>query len=631
MITVKQLNQIKEQQNKIVQMRGRADPTDQQLLAASGYKKQILVCGGTGCTSSGCKKVVAQLRSSLKKHNAEKDALVVTTGCFGLCSLGPIMIVYPEGSFYSAVKPENVEQIVTEHIIGGKVVTSLLYKETVLPDGTVKSLNETNFYRKQHRVALRNCGVIDPENIEEYIATGGYEALAKVLTSMTTDDVIDIIKKSGLRGRGGGGFPTGTKWEFAKKSVNEQKYVCCNADEGDPGAFMDRSVLEGDPHSVIEAMAIAGFTIGANQGYIYVRAEYPVAVHRLQIAIDQARKYGLLGKNIFETDFSFDIEIRLGAGAFVCGEETALITSIEGHRGEPRPRPPFPAVKGLFGKPTILNNVETYANVAQIILNGPEWFASMGTEKSKGTKVFALGGKITNVGLVEIPMGTTLREIVEEIGGGIPNGKKFKAAQTGGPSGGCIPPCHFDIPIDYENLIQCGSMMGSGGLIIMDEDTCMVDIAKFFLEFTVEESCGKCTPCRIGTRRLYQLLEKITSGNGEYEDLNKIEELCHHMKTTSLCALGQSAPNPVLSTLKYFRDEYIAHVVDKRCPAGVCKNLLHYEILPDKCKGCTLCAKNCPTDAISGTVKQPHKIDTTKCIKCGLCMKNCKFGAIVKK
>ncbi len=631
MITVKQLNQIKEQQNKIVQMRGRADPTDQQLLAASGYKKQILVCGGTGCTSSGCKKVVAQLRSSLKKHNAEKDALVVTTGCFGLCSLGPIMIVYPEGSFYSAVKPENVEQIVTEHIIGGKVVTSLLYKETVLPDGTVKSLNETNFYRKQHRVALRNCGVIDPENIEEYIATGGYEALAKVLTSMTADDVIDIIKKSGLRGRGGGGFPTGTKWEFAKKSVNEQKYVCCNADEGDPGAFMDRSVLEGDPHSVIEAMAIAGFTIGANQGYIYVRAEYPVAVHRLQIAIDQARKYGLLGKNIFETDFSFDIEIRLGAGAFVCGEETALITSIEGHRGEPRPRPPFPAVKGLFGKPTILNNVETYANVAQIILNGPEWFASMGTEKSKGTKVFALGGKITNVGLVEIPMGTTLREIVEEIGGGIPNGKKFKAAQTGGPSGGCIPPCHFDIPIDYENLIQCGSMMGSGGLIIMDEDTCMVDIAKFFLEFTVEESCGKCTPCRIGTRRLYQLLEKITSGNGEYEDLNKIEELCHHMKTTSLCALGQSAPNPVLSTLKYFRDEYIAHVVDKRCPAGVCKNLLHYEILPDKCKGCTLCAKNCPTDAISGTVKQPHKIDTTKCIKCGLCMKNCKFGAIVKK
>ena len=631
MITVKQLNQIKEQQNKIVQMRGRADPTDQQLLAASGYKKQILVCGGTGCTSSGCKKVVAQLRSSLKKHNAEKDALVVTTGCFGLCSLGPIMIVYPEGSFYSAVKPENVEQIVTEHIIGGKVVTSLLYKETVLPDGTVKSLNETNFYRKQHRVALRNCGVIDPENIEEYIATGGYEALAKVLTSMTADDVIDIIKKSGLRGRGGGGFPTGTKWEFAKKSVNEQKYVCCNADEGDPGAFMDRSVLEGDPHSVIEAMAIAGFTIGANQGYIYVRAEYPVAVHRLQIAIAQARKYGLLGQNIFETDFSFDIEIRLGAGAFVCGEETALITSIEGHRGEPRPRPPFPAVKGLFGKPTILNNVETYANVAQIILNGPEWFASMGTEKSKGTKVFALGGKITNVGLVEIPMGTTLREIVEEIGGGIPNGKKFKAAQTGGPSGGCIPPCHFDIPIDYENLIQCGSMMGSGGLIIMDEDTCMVDIAKFFLEFTVEESCGKCTPCRIGTRRLYQLLEKITSGNGEYEDLNKIEELCHHMKTTSLCARGQSAPNPVLSTLKYFRDEYIAHVVDKRCPAGVCKNLLHYEILPDKCKGCTLCAKNCPTDAISGTVKQPHKIDTTKCIKCGLCMKNCKFGAIVKK
>ena len=478
---------------------------------------------------------------------------------------------------------------------------------------------------------MRNCGVIDPENIEEYIARDGYQALAKVVTSMEPDDVILTLNNSGLRGRGGGGFPTGKKWAFAKASESDIKYVCCNADEGDPGAFMDRSILEGDPHSVIEAMAIAGYTIGASQGFVYIRAEYPIAVQRLKIAIDQARAYGLLGEDIFGSGFCFDIEIRLGAGAFVCGEETALMTSIEGHRGEPRPRPPFPAVKGLFGKPTVLNNVETYANIAQIILKGADWFSSMGTATSKGTKVFALGGKITNVGLVEIPMGTTLREIVEEIGGGIPNGKKFKAAQTGGPSGGCIPACHIDTPIDYDNLIALGSMMGSGGLIILDEDTCMVDISKFYLEFTVDESCGKCTPCRIGTRRLLQFLEKITSGKGEMEDIEKIEELALHMKSSSLCALGQSAPNPVLSTMKYFQDEYIAHIKDKTCPAGVCKSLLSYEINPELCKGCTKCARNCPVGAIHGTVKQVHTIDKDTCIKCGLCVKNCKFGAIFKK
>ena len=541
------------------------------------------------------------------------------------------MIVYPEGAFYARVTPEEIPKIVEQHLKNGKIVKERLYEQTVCPDGTVISLDETDFYKKQLRVALRNCGVIDPEDIEEYIGTDGYQALAKVLTSMTPDDVIDVLLKSGLRGRGGGGFPTGRKWAFAKASVDEQKYVCCNADEGDPGAFMDRSILEGDPHTILEAMAIAGYTIGANKGYIYVRAEYPVAVERLRIAIAQAKEYGLLGDGIFGTDFSFDVELRLGAGAFVCGEETALMTSIEGNRGEPRPRPPFPAVKGLFGKPTILNNVETYANICQIILNGPEWFSSMGTETSKGTKVFALGGKITNVGLVEVPMGTTLREIVEEIGGGVPNGKKFKAAQTGGPSGGCIPACHIDVPIDYENLMELGSMMGSGGLIVMDEDTCMVDIAKFFLEFTVDESCGKCTPCRIGTRRLYQFIDKVTKGEAEMEDIGKIKELCAHMKSTSLCALGQTTPNPVISTMHYFEDEYIAHVKDKTCPAGVCKDLLKYQILPDKCKGCTLCARNCPVDAISGVAKKPHVIDRKKCIKCGLCMRNCKFGAIIKK
>ena len=594
------------------------------------YRSHVLVCGGTGCTSSGSERIVSALEREIQDNGLSEEVKVIKTGCFGLCALGPIMIVYPEGAFYSMVKPEDIPEIVSEHLLKGRIVTRLLYQETVQED-TVKSLNHTQFYAKQKRVALKNCGVIDPENINEYIGLDGYMALGKVLTEMTPDQVIHTIKDSGLRGRGGGGFPTGVKWSFAAAQPAGQKYVCCNADEGDPGAFMDRSVLEGDPHVVLEAMAIAGYAIGASQGYIYVRAEYPIAVKRLEIAIGQARENGLLGKNILGTGFDFDIELRLGAGAFVCGEETALMTSIEGHRGEPRPRPPFPAVKGLFERPTVLNNVETYANIPQIILKGADWFASMGTEKSKGTKVFALGGKIHNTGLVEVPMGTTLREIVEEIGGGIPNGKKFKAAQTGGPSGGCIPASLIDIPVDYDNLISIGSMMGSGGLIVMDEDTCMVDIAKFFLEFTVDESCGKCTPCRIGTKRLLEMLDKITKGKGTMEDLDKMEELCYHIKANSLCGLGQSAPNPVLSTLKYFRDEYVAHIVDKKCPAGVCKALLSYVIDREKCKGCTLCARACPADAISGTVKQPHVIDPAICLKCGACMEKCKFGAIYKK
>ncbi len=596
------------------------------------YRSHVLVCGGTGCTSSGSNKIIDALQKEIDSNGLTNEVQVVKTGCFGLCALGPIMIVYPEGSFYSMVQEADVAEIVSEHLLKGRVVTRLLYSETVTDDG-VKSLNDTNFYKKQMRIALRNCGVINPENIDEYIGTDGYAALGKVVTEMTPDDVIQTIMDSGLRGRGGGGFSTGMKWKLARNIVKDadQKYVCCNADEGDPGAFMDRSVLEGDPHALIEAMAIAGYAIGATEGYVYVRAEYPIAIKRLQIAIDQAREYNLLGNDIFGSGFNFDLFIRLGAGAFVCGEETALMTSIEGNRGEPNPRPPFPAEKGLYGKPTILNNVETYANIPRIILNGAEWFSSIGTEKSKGTKVFALGGKINNTGLVEVPMGTTLREVIEEIGGGIPNGKKFKAAQTGGPSGGCIPTEHFDIPIDYDNLISIGSMMGSGGLIVMDEDNCMVDIAKFFLEFTVDESCGKCTPCRVGTKRLLEILEKITAGNGTLEDIDKMEELCYHIKANSLCGLGQTAPNPVLSTLKFFRDEYIEHVTNKRCPAGVCKDLLNYEIITDKCIGCTLCSRVCPVGAIEGTVKNPHTINKDKCIKCGACIAKCKPKAIIKK
>ncbi len=608
-------------------------------------RAHVLCCGGTGCTSSGSPKIQETFASELQKQGLSDEVKVVQTGCFGLCALGPVVIVYPDGTFYSHVTVEDVPEIVEEHLLKGRVVERLVYND--VSEGTAQpdlgeahaSLNDTTFYKSQHRLALRNCGVINPENIDEYIAMDGYRALGKALTEMTPDEVISTILDSGLRGRGGAGFPTGMKWKFASGNRGKvQKYVCCNADEGDPGAFMDRSVLEGDPHAVIEAMAIAGYAIGADQGYVYVRAEYPIAVKRLQIAIDQAREYGLLGKDIFGTGFNFDLDIRLGAGAFVCGEETALMTSIEGKRGEPRPRPPFPAVKGLFEKPTILNNVETYANIPQIILNGAEWFSSIGTEKSKGTKVFALGGKIKHTGLVEVPMGTTLRHIIEEIGGGIPNGKKFKAAQTGGPSGGCIPAHLIDTPIDYENLLAIGSMMGSGGLIVMDEDNCMVDIARFFLDFTVDESCGKCTPCRVGTRRLLEILDKIISGNGEMEDLDRLEELSNYIKSASLCGLGQTAPNPVLSTLRYFREEYIAHIVDKRCPAGVCKKLISYKIDPEKCIGCGMCAKNCPADAIHKTsyVAPGHKlpsmeIDTAKCVKCGACMDSCKKIQAISK
>ncbi|MCX7950565.1 MAG: NADH-quinone oxidoreductase subunit NuoF [Clostridiales bacterium] len=594
------------------------------------YRSQVLICGGTGCTSSDSMKILEKFHEEVKKNNLEEEIEIVRTGCFGLCELGPVVIVYPEGAFYSRVQVSDVEEIVAEHLIKGRPVTRLLYTESV-EEGRIKSLNETGFYKKQERIALRNCGVIDPENIDEYIAVDGYKALAKVLTTMTPEQVIEEVKKSGLRGRGGGGFPTGLKWEFTAKSKADQKYVLCNADEGDPGAFMDRSVLEGDPHSVLEAMAIAGYAIGANQGYIYVRAEYPIAVERLKVAIKQAREYGLLGKNIFGTGFSFDVEIRLGAGAFVCGEETALMNSIEGRRGMPNPKPPFPAQSGLWEKPTLINNVETYANVPAIIVRGADWFASKGTEKSKGTKVFALGGKITNTGLVEVPMGISLREVIYEIGGGIPNGKKFKAVQTGGPSGGCLTEEHLDTPIEYDTLTALGSMMGSGGMIVMDEDNCMVDVARFYLDFTRDESCGKCTPCRIGTKRMLEILDRIVEGKGTLEDLDKLEELGNQIKAASLCGLGQTAPNPVLSTLKHFRHEYEAHVIDKKCPAGVCQALLQYTIIEEKCKGCSLCARQCPVNAISGQVKNPYVIDQDKCIKCGACLDKCPFKAIVKK
>ncbi|NLM75615.1 MAG: NADH-quinone oxidoreductase subunit NuoF [Clostridiaceae bacterium] len=594
------------------------------------YRSHVLVCNGTGCVSSKSPDLMAKMEELLVANGIENEVKIIKTGCFGLCEKGPILVIYPEGATYCNVSVDDIEEIVNEHLVKGRIVKRLLLGDKEAEDVS-KSRDNVGFFAKQKRIALRNCGVINPENIEEYIAHDGYLALAKAVTEMTPAEVIAEITKSGLRGRGGAGFPVGRKWQFAAQEVSDQKYVCCNADEGDPGAFMDRSILEGDPHSVIEAMAIAGYAIGANQGYIYVRAEYPIAVERLNIAIKQAHEYGLLGKNIFNTDFSFNLELRLGAGAFVCGEETALMTSIEGNRGEPRTRPPFPAVKGLWGKPTLLNNVETYANIPVILLKGADWFSSIGTEKSKGTKVFAIGGKIHNTGLVEIPMGTTLREVVYDIGGGIPNGKKFKAAQTGGPSGGCIPADHLDIPIDYDNLLEIGSMMGSGGMIIMDEDTCMVDIAKFFLEFTVDESCGKCPPCRIGTKRMLEILDRITQGKGEEGDIEKLEALAESINKGALCGLGQTAPNPVLSTLKFFRDEYEAHVKDKKCPAGVCTALLNYVIIADKCKGCSLCARKCPVNAISGEVKKPYVIDQDKCIKCGVCMESCKFAAIEKK
>lgn len=592
-------------------------------------RAHVLICGGTGCTSSGSLDIEAKFNEELKKHNLHSEVKLVRTGCFGLCEAGPIVVVYPEGTFYSRITAADIARITEEHLLKGRIVTDLTYKSDKGSSGIATSINDVDFYKKQQRVALRNCGIINPERIEEYIAFDGYRALGKALLEMSREQVIDTVLKSGLRGRGGGGFPTGLKWQFTANAQDDQKYVACNADEGDPGAFMDRSVLEGDPHAIIEAMAIAGYAIGADKGYVYVRAEYPIAVNRLEIAIGQAKEMGLLGTNIFGTDFAFDLEIRLGAGAFVCGEETALIASIEGERGMPRPRPPFPAIKGIWKKPTLLNNVETYANIPQIILNGAEWFASIGTEKSKGTKVFALGGKINNTGLLEIPMGTTLREVIFDIGGGIPNGRKFKAVQTGGPSGGCITEAHLDTPIDYDNLIALGSMMGSGGMIVMDEDNCMVDIARFFLDFTVDESCGKCTPCREGTKRMLEMLDKITEGHGTQADLAKLESLAYSIKESALCGLGQTAPNPVLSTLKYFRHEYDAHVDEKRCPAGVCKNLMSYTIT-DKCVGCTVCTKVCPVNCISGERKSVHVIDQSKCIKCGACMEKCSFNAIVK-
>ena len=623
--SIADINKIREskQADLMIRVNPDASPTKE------GGKMHIMVCGGTGCTSSNSMKIIEGLESLIKINQLEDDIKVVKTGCFGLCAEGPIMMFYPEHIMYTLVQPEDVNEIFESHIMNGTPVRRLLAGDKEA-EKIENALENVDFFSKQKRVALRNCGAINPENIDEYIARDGYLALEKVLTKMEPEDVVDTIKDSQLRGRGGGGFPTGVKWTFAASQQVAQKYVCCNADEGDPGAFMDRSVLEGDPHSVIEAMTIAGYAIGANQGYVYVRAEYPIAVERLTIAINQAREYGLLGKDIFGTGFDFNLDVRLGAGAFVCGEETALMTSVEGHRGEPKPRPPFPAVKGLFGQPTILNNVETYANIPMILLKGAEWFANIGTEKSKGTKVFAVGGKINNTGLVEIPMGTTLREIIYDIGGGIPNGKEFKAAQTGGPSGGGIPAAELDTPIDYDSLIALGSMMGSGGLIVMDEDTCMVDLAKFFLEFTVDESCGKCPPCRIGTKRMLEIVTRITEGKGQVEDLEKLEILARNIKASALCGLGQTAPNPVLSTMRYFRDEYMAHVVDKKCPAGVCKSMVRYIIFESTCKRCSICKKNCPAGAISGDKNTPFVIDQDKCVKCGICMEKCPFKSILK-
>ena len=619
MKSLQEIRKIREEKRKELDLRIN--------LKANTREKHILVCHGTGCTSSKSPKIIENFRKIIDEK-CIKNVRVIQTGCFGLCAKGPIVIIRPEDTFYAMVKPEDCEEIINTHILEGKTVERLLCKD--IDDSVVQRLDELTFYKKQERIALKNCGIIDPENIDEYIAFDGYKALEKVLFEMSQDDVINEVTESGLRGRGGAGFPTGKKWYFTKIAEGDQKYVVCNADEGDPGAFMDRSILEGDPHCIIEAMMIAGYAVGANKGYIYVRAEYPIAVHRFQTAIDQAKEYGILGKNIFGTDFSFDLEIRLGAGAFVCGEETALLESIEGRSGRPRLKPPFPANCGLWQKPTLINNVETYANITKIILNGAKWYSSIGTEKSKGTKVFALGGNVVNVGLVEVPMGTTLREIVFDIGGGIPGGHEFKAAQTGGPSGGCIPAEHLDTPIDYESLSQIGSMMGSGGLIVMDDTKCMVNLAKFYLGFTVDESCGKCTPCRIGTKRMLEILERITEGNGETEDLEKLERLAKTIQKASVCGLGQTAPNPVLSTMKYFRDEYIAHIRDKKCPARECKALRTIEIDPEKCRGCGICKKNCPVNAITGEVKQPHKIDEDVCIKCGTCISKCPFKAISK-
>ena len=619
MKSLEEIRKIREEKRKELDLRVN--------LKANTREKHILVCHGTGCTSSKSPKIIENFRKIIDEKDI-KNVRVIQTGCFGLCAKGPIVIIRPEDTFYAMVKPEDCEEIINTHIVEGKIVERLLCKD--IDNSVVKRLDELTFYKKQQRIALKNCGIIDPENIDEYIAFDGYKALEKVLFEMSQDDVINEIIESGLRGRGGAGFPTGKKWYFTKIAEGDQKYVVCNADEGDPGAFMDRSILEGDPHSVVEAMMIAGYAVGANKGYIYVRAEYPIAVHRFQTAINQAKEYGILGENIFGTDFSFDLEVRLGAGAFVCGEETALLESIEGRSGRPRLKPPFPANSGLWQKPTLINNVETYANITKIILNGAKWYSSIGTEKSKGTKVFALGGNVVNVGLVEVPMGTTLREIVFDIGGGIPGGHEFKAAQTGGPSGGCIPAEHLDTPIDYESLSAIGSMMGSGGLIVMDDTKCMVNLAKFYLGFTVDESCGKCTPCRIGTKRMLEILERITEGNGETDDLEKLERLAKTIQKASVCGLGQTAPNPVLSTMKYFRDEYITHIRDKKCPAKECKALRAIEIDPEKCRGCGICKKNCPVNAITGEVKQPHKIDEDVCIKCGTCISKCPFKAISK-